>query len=305
MEVPRSLQWAPSYHQLPTASSSCSTVFAPTLDFLASHLAISAYCGGIANDCNCAVPLDPLMQNFHATLGTHPHSPYHRHSPSHQHTYPSQHLLHAQPLVEHIARMVEPPLLREESIRSGHDDDLHLPPHSRYAGAPSPFPREPGPGSMPPMPTTTCQLSTMRPPRQMSTTPTAKTASNIRSISSRCRRHRCQSGPGARMTNCCSTSGSSRSCPGRWSPVASASSTATNSRCPCCRCAKLGSRRGFPRWYPRRSPRSSGEGNRGREPPPTILFFHAYISCQDTIPEEVVLCVCGGGWGGGGRQRYV
>ena len=183
MEVPRSLQWAPSCHQLPPASSSWSTVFAPTFGFLASHLAISVYRGGIANDYNCAVPLDPLMQSFHATLGAHHHSPYHCHSPSHPHTYPSQHLPYAQPLVEHIVRMVEPPSLREESIRSGHDDDFHLssthqylPPHSRCAGAPSPFSREPGLGSMAPMPTTTCQLSSMRLPRQTSTTPTAKTA---------------------------------------------------------------------------------------------------------------------------------
>ena len=45
----------------------------------------------------------------------------------------------------------------------------------------------------------------------------------------------------------------------------------------------------------------AGEGNRGREPPPTIFFFHAYISCQDTIPEEVVLCV----WGGGGGAAEI
>jgi len=176
MEVPRSLQWAPSCHQLPPASLSCSTVFAPTFDFLASHLTISVYRGGIANDCNCTVPLDPLMQSFHATLGAHHHSLYHRHSPTHPHTYPSQHLPHGQPLVEHIARMVEPPSLREESIRSGHEDDFQLPPHSRCAGAPSPFPGEPGLGSMPPMPTTTYQLSSMCLTRQTSTTPTAKTA---------------------------------------------------------------------------------------------------------------------------------
>jgi len=142
---------------------------------------------------------------------------YLRHSPSHPQTYPSQHLPHAQPLVEHIARMVEPPSLPDEPIHSGHDGDFHrsttqlhhggsthqhLPPHPRAhrlihcAGAPSPLhslplPWNPGPHSMPPMPTTTCQLSSMcLLPRQT------------------------------------------------------------------CKCATLGSRRGFPRWHPRRGPRS-------------------------------------------------
>ena len=58
----------------------CCPVFAPTFDFLTSHLAMNVYRGGIVKDYDCAVPLDPsfvvfldrrLMQSFHTTLGVH------------------------------------------------------------------------------------------------------------------------------------------------------------------------------------------------------------------------------------------
>ena len=159
MEVSRSLQWALSCHPLP-----CSTVFAPTFDVLTSHHAMNVY------------RLDPSpFVVFHPTLGAH-----HGHSPPHPHMYPSEHLPHAQPSAEHIG-MMQPPSLSEESIHSGLDGDFHLSTMQLHhgglihcGGAPSPLP---GPHSMPPMPTTTYQLSSMcLLPRQLTTTPTAKTA---------------------------------------------------------------------------------------------------------------------------------
>jgi len=177
MEVPRSLQWALSCHRLPPASSPYLTVFAPTFDIHTSHLAMNAY------------RLDPSP-----FVAFHPLGAHYGHSPSHPHTYPSEHLPHAQPSVEHIARMMQPPSLSEESIHSGHDGDFHqfhlkcstMQLHHggliHCGGAPSPlhslpFPRDPGPHSMPPMPTTTYQLSSMcLLPRQTTTTPTVKTA---------------------------------------------------------------------------------------------------------------------------------
>jgi len=96
-----------------------------------------------------------------------------------------------------------------------------------------------------------------------------------------------RSGPLPRTTDCCSSSESSRSCPGRWSPIASASSTAASSRCPCCKCATLGSRVSRDGTREEVQEVDAGEGNGRREPPPTIFFFHAYISCLDTIPKKV------------------
>jgi len=176
MEVLRSSQWALSCHNLlPPASLPCLTVFEPTFDVLTSHLAMNVY------------HLDPSsFVVFHPTLGAH-----HGYSLSHPHTYPSEHLPNARPLVEHIAWMMQPRSLSEESIHSGHDGDFHLKRSTMQlhhgglihcGGAPSPlhslpFLRDPGPYSMPPMLTTTYQLLSMcLLPRQTTTTPTAKTA---------------------------------------------------------------------------------------------------------------------------------
>jgi len=250
--VPRSSQWALPCHRLPPASSPCSTV-APTFDVLTSYLSMNVY------------RLDPSsFVVFHPTLGAH-----HGHSPSHP---------HAQPSVEHIAH-------------SGHDGDFHLNRSTmqlhhggliHYGGAPSPlhsipFPRDPGPHSMPPMPTTTYQLSSMcLPPRQTTTTPTAKTAAKRPYQGSKRRKRTINKGAGI-MTeedNLLLELKVQQKLP--WKAIAQSFRELNGGqfRVPALQMRYTRLKKRFPEKVTEKIQEvDAGVGNRGREPPPTIFFF--------------------------------